>query len=769
MPAAGPRRVLVVTPWWPREERDPFGSFVRDQALALEEEGADVRAVVVRLVKPGTRGDGVAPLARGRVSLVRGAWAPHRLAYPQVQAALGRAVRRGVSAQGTWARGAVALVHTQDLAVPARRALRGSGVPFVVVAHGLEPDSPRYRNAGLLRSYRRAIETAARVVAVGPGLAAALSREAPRADVRTVLNGHDRRLVLRVRAEPARGDGVPCIVSVSNLVEGKGVDLTLDALARRRERRDGSPLRYDVVGDGPERGRLEALARRLPAGSVVFHGALPRADALRVVRGATAFVLPSAPEACGIAYLEAMALGVPPVAVRGEGPSAFVSDGEDGLLVPRTADAVADAIDRLAGDPALAARLGAAAAERARGLDWGASARALLEALPERAPDPVPAARTARRPWLALYEEPTPYVTALLDAVEARGAPVRRAWAAVDSSQRWGSDAPFREEDVLRDARRVARTAGDLVLGRYAGVCAGGWGGRRTTPLLLAAAWMGRRPLVIESDTHASRSRGARAWVRRAWLRLLDRRVRAWVPGGTPQAAHLAAAASPRAPVVVEGMTTDTTTLLAEAERAGPDAGRRWREEHGVPAGARLVLYVGRLAPEKGVDDLVEAVARLVASGLDVHLALLGPGSLDAAGRGAGPASSRLPAERLHAPGRVPWRALVPAYLAADVLALPSRSEPWGLVVNEALLLGCPVVVSEAVGAGPDLVAAPGAGIVVPAGRPEALESGLRAVLEAGGRESEHAARGREVMRDWTTERAAERRARVLLGGSPAA
>ncbi len=206
-------------------------------------------------------------------------------------------------------------------------------------------------------------------------------------------------------------------------------------------------------------------------------------------------------------------------------------------------------------------------------------------------------------------------------------------------------------------------------------------------------------------------------------------------------------------------MTTDTTTLLAEAARLGPDAGLRFRREQGIPADASLVLYVGRIAPEKGVGDLVDAVVRLRSEGLDVHLALLGPGALDSA------VASRLPAERIHAPGRVRWRELVPAYLAADVLALPSRFEPWGLVVNEALLLGCPVVVSDAVGAARDLVATTGAGVVVPVGSVPALADGLRAVLGAGGRRSTFGASALEVGRAWSRGRAAEAVRRAMVGG----
>src|SRR5207247_11413567 len=107
-----------------------------------------------------------------------------------------------------------------------------------------------------------------------------------------------------------------------------------------------------------------------------------------------------------------------------------------------------------------------------------------------------------------------------------------------------------------------------------------------------------------------------------ACVGLLGRAVGARLPSGAPQAERLRAVRGPRARIVVERMTTDTATLLAEAARLGPKAGSRFREANGVPRDAALVLYVGRLAPEKGVDDLVDAVTRPLPEGADVHPAL---------------------------------------------------------------------------------------------------------------------------------------------------
>ena len=127
--------------------------------------------------------------------------------------------------------------------------------------------------------------------------------------------------------------GAP-LVTVAHLVARKRHADVLRALWLLR---DAHPrVRWVVVGDGPERPRLEALARELGlAERVAFRGALPHAEAVAAARDAAAFVLPSVDEAFGVAYVEAMAGGIPAVGCRGEGgPEEIAAAGGGIRLVP---------------------------------------------------------------------------------------------------------------------------------------------------------------------------------------------------------------------------------------------------------------------------------------------------------------------------------------------------------------------------------------------------------------------------------------------------
>jgi N-acetyl-alpha-D-glucosaminyl L-malate synthase BshA len=152
------------------------------------------------------------------------------------------------------------------------------------------------------------------------------------------------------------------IVHVSNFRPVKRVDDVVAVFARLQASR---PLRLQLVGDGPERPRIEAdVAARGLAGAVEFTG--ERADLPAVLREADVFLLPSETESFGLAALEAMACGVPVVASAVGGLPEVIPDGEVGFLRPMgDLAAMAEAAGRLLDDEPLRRAMGAAARRRA--------------------------------------------------------------------------------------------------------------------------------------------------------------------------------------------------------------------------------------------------------------------------------------------------------------------------------------------------------------------------------------------------------------------
>lgn len=138
------------------------------------------------------------------------------------------------------------------------------------------------------------------------------------------------------------------------------------------------------------------------------------------------------------------------------------------------------------------------------------------------------------------------------------------------------------------------------------------------------------------------------------------------------------------------------------------------------PTGPVLrIVFVGSLIRRKGIDLLLAAVRRLQAEGQKIALDVFGPGD---------PAAYRLDTAQVRYCGVIPFGRAQPVIAGYDLLALPSRYDGWGVVVNEALSAQVPVLCSDQVGARA-LIERFGAGAVFRASDPDALYRSLQAML----------------------------------------
>jgi glycosyltransferase involved in cell wall biosynthesis len=166
----------------------------------------------------------------------------------------------------------------------------------------------------------------------------------------------------RTATRAAEGAGEDAVIALfaGNDPDRKGLALAIEAVATC-SRRHGAPIALWVAGDAPP--RFRELARRLGAETRVrFLGY--RSDLRDLYRAADMFVFPTLYEGFSLATLEAAASGLPVVAPAANGVRELVGDDEAGLVVERTAQALAAAIGTLADDPELRARQGAAARRR---------------------------------------------------------------------------------------------------------------------------------------------------------------------------------------------------------------------------------------------------------------------------------------------------------------------------------------------------------------------------------------------------------------------
>ena len=177
-------------------------------------------------------------------------------------------------------------------------------------------------------------------------------------------------------------DGSTRFIFVGRLVDWKCVDLLLEAFRVVVSRTSAT---LEVLGDGPMRGSLEALAGALGvAGVVIFKGWLTQAECARRIREADVLVLPSIYECGGAVVLEAMACGLPVVATNWGGPADYL-DGSCGILVDPVSregfiEGLSEAMTRLAESLSLREAMGRAGRERViREFDWDLKVDRMLE------------------------------------------------------------------------------------------------------------------------------------------------------------------------------------------------------------------------------------------------------------------------------------------------------------------------------------------------------------------------------------------------------
>jgi glycosyltransferase involved in cell wall biosynthesis len=177
---------------------------------------------------------------------------------------------------------------------------------------------------------------------------------------------------------------------------------------------------------------------------------------------------------------------------------------------------------------------------------------------------------------------------------------------------------------------------------------------------------------------------------------------------------------SPTIPVFRVPQFFDESRLLSAADQAH-ESPAEVRTRFGFSATDFVILFVGRLAPEKNLFELLRAIVELSKKGISARLLIVGQGPLR---EELGDFIRRHQIAAVFA-GQVLRAELPPLFKSADTLVLPSSSEPWGFVVAEAMTLGVPPIVSDRIGCAPELIIQYQTGIVYPHGNIASLTKKL--------------------------------------------
>lgn len=203
------------------------------------------------------------------------------------------------------------------------------GVPTVVTIHGADFQSPISQRLLNTLAIKWTLQKADTVTVVSTKL-----RQMAKTLIATPKNIHiiHNGMNLYQVHHRIRNNNKMVILSVSNLLDFKGIDLNLQALKKIINLH--KDVHYIIIGEGPDRKRLEHLVSELEIEPYVsFRGACSHEEVMEAMAACDIFSMPSWNESFGVVYLEAMATGKPVIGCSGQGIEDFVENGYNGILV----------------------------------------------------------------------------------------------------------------------------------------------------------------------------------------------------------------------------------------------------------------------------------------------------------------------------------------------------------------------------------------------------------------------------------------------------
>jgi glycosyltransferase involved in cell wall biosynthesis len=271
--------------------------------------------------------------------------------------------------------------------------------------------------------------------------------------------------------------------------------------------------------------------------------------------------------------------------------------------------------------------------------------------------------------------------------------------------------------------------------------------------LALVAARSIGLPVLMRCDTHLKLRRGRiKKAMRGIVLGNLYSQCDRFLAIGSANEAFYRSLGVPKSKIFPMPYAVDNTRFM-DMSRLTPTERRERRHTLGVEDEHPVIVYASKFQRHKRPQDVINACEILASEGLAFHLMMAGSGEMERELKDM-VGANRLP--RVHFLGFINQSDLPGVYAAGDVFVLPSEEEPWGLVVNEAMCAGLPVIATSAVGSVQDLIRDGENGLVYEPGDVEGLAAALRPTIVNPELRAAMSRRSIEIISNWGFEQCRE-------------
>ncbi len=345
---------------------------------------------------------------------------------------------------------------------------------------------------------------------------------------------------------------------------------------------------------------------------------------------------------------------------------------------------------------------------------------------------------------LMIFIEPTPYILGLIERGFSITDELDVVFLSENVSQSWNLKSYQRIYPIIKSKKQLLSLFINIFFKRkYRLIHLAGWSNK----FILFVIILSRLffiPAIVESDTILCLD--IPLWkriIKRCFYPILFKLPVFFLPGGTRQAQYLAHYSVAHKKMMKAQMTVDVDDIKNKIGKISLSERNQLRLLNQSNQEDVIFLFVGRLLDWKGIRELIAAIAMITDP--RAKLWIVGSGELQNEVK-----SAAMHSKKITYFGRVEGDRLWEIYFAADVFVIPSHSEPWGLVVNEAMAVGLPVIATQRVGCIDDLILNKNTGLIIEQKNSIAIHEAMSFMLNSSKIRKEMAKKASEHAATWT-------------------